>query len=61
MKIREYDKVELKSGIVGDVVEILEPGVAYIVDYPTPDGEHVYDDITVIQDDIVRVISSLMK
>lgn len=56
MEIREFDKVELESGIVGDVVEILEPGVAYIVDYPTPDGEHVYDDVTVRHGDIASIV-----
>lgn len=56
MEIREFDKVELKSGIVGDVVEILEPGVAYIVDYPTPDGENAFDDVTVRHADIASIV-----
>ena len=40
MKIEEFDSVLLKDGRTGSVCELLEPGVAYLVDFPKPmDGE----------------------
>lgn len=50
MKIEQYDKIILKDGRTAFVVEILEEGVAYIVDVDLPDSE--WDTIEVRQSDI---------
>lgn len=36
MEIKEFDSVSLKDGRIGTVCEVLEPGVAYLVDFPKP-------------------------
>lgn len=41
MTIKQYDRVRLKDGRTGTVVEVLEEGTAYVVDVdlPGPDWE----------------------
>ena len=53
MKLKQYDKVKLKDGRTATITEILEEGVAYLVDInlPGPDWDTVeirYDDIDAI-------------
>ena len=36
MQIEEFDSVLMRDGRAGSVCEILEPGVAYLVDFPKP-------------------------
>ena len=36
MEIKEFDSISLKDGRSGTVCEVLEPGVAYLVDFPKP-------------------------
>lgn len=51
---QEFDKVTLRDGTTGDIVEVLEPGVAYLFlhDPPyTPDGGEV---VTIYEEDIVK-------
>lgn len=54
--IGEYDKVRLKDGTVGHVVDLTAPGVAYLVEFPTPDGPSPYDQLMAEQGDIVEVL-----
>ena len=56
MKIEQYDKVELKDGRQGYVIEVFEEGVAYLFEFETPDGPHRYDDKTIYRDEIARVV-----
>jgi hypothetical protein len=50
--INEYDKVRLKDGRTATIVEVLEPGVAYLadIDLPGPDWETE----EILQDDIAE-------
>ena len=43
MDIQQYDRVRLKDGRTGTVVEVLEEGAAYVVDVdlPGPDWETI--------------------
>lgn len=50
MKFEQYDKIVLKDGRTAIIVEILEEGVAYLVDVDLPDEE--WDTIEIRQDDI---------
>lgn len=49
-----YDKIVLIDGRTGTVVEILEEGVAYLVDIDLPDSD--WDTIDVCQTEIARVL-----
>ncbi|MCI8992263.1 MAG: hypothetical protein HFG80_05975 [Eubacterium sp.] len=55
MKIEEYDKIKLKDGRTASVVEILEEGVAYLVDVDLPGPE--WDTIEVWQEEIESVLA----
>lgn len=63
MQIGEFDSIVMKDGRAGSVCEVLEPGVAYLVDFPKPmDGEFAsqhglvtFDTELVKQDEIERV------
>lgn len=54
MKIEQYDKVLLKDGRTASIVEILEEGVAYLVDVDLPGPE--WETIDVKHDDIQAVM-----
>lgn len=54
MKIDLYDHVLLKNGKTADIVEILGNGKAFIADVDIGDD---YDTITVLPEDIEKVIS----
>ncbi len=56
MKIEEYDKIILKDGRTASVVEILEKGVAYLVDVDLPETD--WDTIEIRQNDIKAVIGA---
>ena len=55
MSVTEFDRIQLKDGRVGTVVDVLEPGAAYIVDIDIvgPDWET----IEIRQEDIFQKIS----
>lgn len=55
MKIEEFDKIMLKDGRTGYIVEILEENVAYLMDVDLPDNE--YDTIGVKYEDIKAVLA----
>jgi len=44
-QIKQYDKIRLKTGIIGRIMEVLGKGEMFIVDIITEDGE--YDTIDV--------------
>nr|DAO17842.1 MAG TPA: protein of unknown function (DUF4926) [Caudoviricetes sp.] len=54
MIVKLYDKVILKDGRHGVVVEILEPGVAYLIDVELPGPD--WDTITIRDGDISKVL-----
>lgn len=54
MKIAEFDKVLLKDGMTGYVVEIFGNNEVYLVDVDLPDDE--WDTIDVKPGDIERVL-----
>lgn len=54
MIVKLYDKVILKDGRRGDVVEILEPGVAYLIDVELPGPD--WDTIEIVHSDISKVV-----
>lgn len=39
MDIKEFDKVLLKTGETAYIVDILKPGLAYVVDIDKADGD----------------------
>jgi hypothetical protein len=49
-QIKQYDKIRLKTGLVGRIMEVLGAGEAFIVDVMTDDGE--YDTVDVKPSDI---------
>ena len=55
MKIEEYDKVKLKDGRTASIVEILEEGVAYLVDVDLPGPD--WDTVEIRQKDIESIIA----
>lgn len=55
MKIEEFDKIILKDGRTASVVEILEEGVAYLIDVDLPGPD--WDTIEIRQKDIEAVIA----
>ena len=54
MNVKLYDKVILKDGRRGDIVDILDPGVAYLVDVELPGPD--WDTIGIRQSDIKEVL-----
>lgn len=65
MQVEEFDSVLTRDGRTGSVCEVLEPGAAYLVDFPKPmDGELgreyglvTFDTELVGHADIVKVLS----
>ena len=49
---RELEKVVLADGRVVDILEVFNDGEAYLVDIPTPDGEHAYEQGVVYSSEI---------
>ena len=49
-QIKQYDKIRLKTGLIGRIMEVLGAGEAFIVDVMNDDGE--YDTIDIKPDDI---------
>ena len=47
-----FEKVRLRDGTIGTIAEVLEPGVAYLFEYETPDGPDRFEVSTVYQGDI---------
>ncbi len=54
MNVKLYDKVILKDGRRGDIVAILDPGVAYLVDVELPGPD--WDTIEIRQSNIKEVL-----
>lgn len=54
MNIKQYSKILLKDGRTATVVEVLEEGVAYIVDVDLPGSN--WDTIEIRQGDIKKII-----
>lgn len=54
MIIKQYDKVILKDGRTATIVEILEDGVAYLVDVDLPGPD--WDTIDIKYEDIYQVL-----
>lgn len=54
MNIRQYDKILLKDGRTASVIEICEPGVAYIVDVDLPGPD--WETIGIMEDEIASVL-----
>ncbi|MCL2755272.1 MAG: DUF4926 domain-containing protein [Oscillospiraceae bacterium] len=59
MKLEMYQKVCLKNGIVGRVIEIFKSGEAYMIDIMQKDGE--YEMKTVSPNDIKSIIVEIEK
>lgn len=55
MKIEEYDKVLLKDGRTASIVEILEEGVAYLVDVDLPGPD--WDTVEIWHNEIASVLT----
>ena len=51
MAFKQYDKVKLKDGAVGYLIEDFEDGW-YLFEYETPDDPHAYADKEIELDDI---------
>lgn len=54
MNIMQYDKVWLKDGHTGTIVEVLEENTAYIVDIDLPGPD--WETVEIRKKDIERVI-----
>jgi len=54
VKLEMYQKVFLKNGKKGHIIEIFNNGEAYMVDIKTQDGN--YDQVTIYPNDIRSVI-----
>lgn len=54
MTIKQYDRLVLTDGRTATVVEILEDGVAYLVDVDLSDDE--WDTIQIKQEDIKHIM-----
>lgn len=54
MTIKQYDKAKLKDGRTCTIVDILEEGVAYIVDVDLPGPD--WETIEILQEDIDEII-----
>lgn len=63
VQVEEFDSVLTRDGRVGSVCEVLEPGVAYLVDFPKPMDSELgkkynlvtFDTELVKHDDILEV------
>lgn len=42
--MKEFEKVVLSDGRTGHILEVLNGGEAYLVEFETPDGPDRYDD-----------------
>lgn len=51
----ELDRVELKDGRIGCILEVFED--AYLIEFATPDGPHAYDDEFVPFEDVASKAS----
>lgn len=49
---QEGQRIELKDGTVGTIIEVLGNGAEYDVEIATPDGPHAYEWKTVHPEDI---------
>lgn len=56
MEIRGYDKVRLADGRVVRIVDLTKPGIAYLVEIPTPEGPGKYDDFFVRHEEIAELL-----
>ena len=54
MKLEMFQKIRLKNGKTGHIIEIFNNGEAYMVDIPLDDGE--YEQLTIQPCDIMSVI-----
>lgn len=54
MTIKQYDKVRLKDGRTGTIVEILEDGIEYIADIDLPNSD--WETIEIEYKDIAEII-----
>jgi len=54
MKLEMYQKIRLKNGKAGHIIEIFNDGEAYMIDIRTNDGE--YEQETVKPTDIKSII-----
>lgn len=61
MEIYQYDKVKLTDGRCVSIIEIIEPGIVYIAEEPTPQGEHAYDDFFIKHNQIAKKLSKDYK
>ena len=59
MKIEMFQKVRLKNGKSGHIIEIFNDGEAYMIDIATEDGE--YEQETIYPKDIKSVIVEIEK
>jgi hypothetical protein len=59
MKIDMYQKICLKNGKMGRVIEIFKDGEAYMIDIALEDGE--YEQETIFPKDIKSVIVEIEK
>ena len=59
MKIEMFQKVRLKNGKTGRVIENFSNGEAYMVDFMTEDGE--YEQETVYPKDIKSIVIEVDK
>ncbi len=55
MTFEEYDYVMLKDGALGCLIEDFGDG-AYLFEFPTPNGEHRYDDRVIHEDEIEKTV-----
>lgn len=56
IQVSEFCKVELKDGRCVCVIEIMEPGVAYLAEEPTPQREHAYHDFFITHREIAKLL-----
>jgi hypothetical protein len=59
MKLDMYQKIRLKDGRVGHIIEIFNEGEAYMVDLKMADGE--YEQVTIKPKDIQSIIVEVDK
>ena len=52
---KEFDKVTLKDGTHGDIVEVLEPGVAYEFLHDPPYTSEGSDIVLIREEDIAAI------
>ena len=54
-----FDRVALRDGRVGSIVEVFDDGVAFELEYETPGGPHPFELETIKRTDIARVLYTL--